>query len=511
VREPRIRLAELIASLSFAADLGMGYPMEQMLRASLVATRLAEHMRLPREVISEAYYIALLRHVGCTFGSWFLNVFAGGDDIAFRRRAAVVDFLDHADVGTLFAYVATLPGAKPDPSELPDSSEIWVGECEMGMSLAARLGLAPGVQRGMHLLWERWDGRGPRGVRGDDLPLSLRVARVALFGVESSALIGMDATLAALKRRAGGWFDPSIAEAFAREASTLLGGLPAAAWNDVLDAEPEPRLWLLEPDLDRAARAIADMADLRAPFLHGHSAGVGALAEQAARQLGFRDGELAQIRRAANMHDIGRHGVPTGVWETPGRLSEGAWERVRLHPYYTERILSRSPAFAALGALAGMHHERCDGSGYHRGAVSGSLPMAARVIAAADAFEAMTEERPHRPARAPAEAAQEVLADVRAGHLDPDAGLAVCEAGGQVALQIRRAWPAGLSDREVEVLRLVARGRSKREVADALTVSVNTVDTHVRHVYDKIGVSTRAGAAIFAMEHDILRPEAPIT
>jgi DNA-binding CsgD family transcriptional regulator len=184
---------------------------------------------------------------------------------------------------------------------------------------------------------------------------------------------------------------------------------------------------------------------------------------------------------------------------------------VRLHPYYTERILSRSPAFAALGALAGMHHERCDGSGYHRGAVSGSLPMAARVIAAADAFEAMTEERPHRPARAPAEAAQEVLADVRAGHLDPDAGLAVCEAGGQVALQIRRAWPAGLSDREVEVLRLVARGRSKREVADALTVSVNTVDTHVRHVYDKIGVSTRAGAAIFAMEHDILRPEAPIT
>src|SRR5712692_8036813 len=151
----------------------MGYPMEQMLRASLVATRLAQHMRLPNEVVSEAYYLALLRHVGCTFGSWFLNVFA-----------AVVDFLDHADVGALFAYVAGLPGAKPDPSELPDSGEIWVGECEMGMSLAARLGLASGVQRGMNLLWERWDGKGPRGIRGDDLPVSLRVARVALFGVE---------------------------------------------------------------------------------------------------------------------------------------------------------------------------------------------------------------------------------------------------------------------------------------------------------------------------------------
>ena len=505
MREPRIRLAELIASLSFAADLGMGYPMEQMLRASLVATRLAQHMRLPNEVVSEAYYLALLRHVGCTFGSWFLNVFAGGDDIAFRRRAAVVDFLDHADVGALFAYVAALPGAKPDPSELPDSGEIWVGECEMGMSLAARLGLASGVQRGMKLLWERWDGKGPRGVRGDDLPVSLRVARVALFGVESSALLGRDAALAALKRRAGGWFDPSIAETFALEADTLLGELPAAAWNAALDAEPEPRLWLFERDLDRAARAIADMADLRAPFLHGHSAGVGALAERAGRYLGFTGDELARIRRAANLHDIGRHGVPTGVWEKPNRLTEGEWERVRLHPYYTERILSRSPAFAPLGALAGMHHERCDGSGYHRGAAAGTLPIAARVIAAADAFQAMTEERPHRSARTPAQAAHELAADVRAGRLDADAGTAVCEAGGEVASQIRREWPAGLSDREVEVLRLVARGRSKREVADALTVSVNTVDTHVRHVYEKIGVATRAGAAIFAMEHDLLR------
>jgi len=505
VREPRIRLAELIASLSFAADLGMGYPMEQMLRASLVATRLAQHLRLPNEVVSDAYYIALLRHVGCTFGSWFLNVFAGGDDIAFRRRAAVVDHLDHADVGALFAYVGTLPGAKPDPTALPDLGEIWVGECEMGMSLAARLGLGSGVQRGMQLLWERWDGKGPRGNSGDDLPVSLRVARVALFAVESSALVGVDATLAALKRRAGGWFDPGIADTFVREADTLLGELPAATWDAVQDAEPQPWLWLLEQDVDRAARAIADMADLRAPFLHGHSAGVGALAERAARHLGLSDGELARIRRAANMHDIGRHGVPTGVWEKPDRLSDSEWEHVRLHPYYTERILARSPAFAALGALAGMHHERCDGSGYYRRATAGTLPMGARVIAAADAFQAMTEERPHRPARTPTDAAHELAKDMRAGHLDPDAGAAVCEAGGEVAPLIRRDWPAGLSDREVEVLRLVARGRSKREVADALTVSVNTVDTHVRHVYEKIGVSTRAGAAIFAMEHDLLR------
>lgn len=502
--EQRLRVAELIASLSFAADLAMGYPLEQMQRACLVATRLAERLRFPRAAVSEAYYLALLRHVGCTFGSWFLTALAGGDDIAWRRRAAVVDFFDQQEVGALFAYIASVPGAKADPSALPDVAEIWVGECEMGVSLATRLGLTPGVQRGMHLLWERWDGKGPRRIGGDDLPLSLRVARVALYAVESSALIGLDATLAALKRRAGGWFDPSITETFAREGAALLGELPAAAWDAVLDAEPEPRIWLPEHDLDRAAHAIADMADLRAPFLHGHSAGVAALAERAARQLGMSGDEVALTRRAAHVHDIGRHGVPNGIWERADRLSDGEWERVRLHPYYTERILARSRAFAALGALAGMHHERCDGSGYHRGSTAGALPRAARVIAAADAFQAMTQERPHRPARTPADAARELTADAKAGRLDPDAATAVCEAAGEVALRLRRAWPAGLSDREVEVLRLIARGRSKREAAAALTVSVSTVDTHVRHVYEKIGVSTRAGAAIFAMEHDLL-------
>ncbi len=175
-----------------------------------------------------------------------------------------------------------------------------------------------------------------------------------------------------------------------------------------------------------------------------------------------------------------------------------------MHPYLTERVLARSNALGPLGALAALHHERLDGSGYHRGVSASFIPTAARILAAADFFHTKMEPRPHRPARTQREAADDIRREVQAGRLDVEAVNAVLSAAGERTLPRRQGLPAGLSDREVEVLRLMARGRIIRDIAGDLHLSSSTVGHHIQNVYGKIGVSTRAAATLFAMRHDLL-------
>ena len=179
-------------------------------------------------------------------------------------------------------------------------------------------------------------------------------------------------------------------------------------------------------------------------------------------------------------------------------------ERVRLHPYYTERVLGRSQALAPLALLAGSHHERLDGSGYHRGAAAAQLGVGARLLAAADAFDAMTHDRPHRHALGPEQARDELGVMVGAGAIEKRVADAVLEAAGSAPTETRQGYPAGLTEREIEVLRLLAQGKTNREIAEALVITEKTAGHHVEHIYAKADVSTRVGAALFAMRHDLV-------
>jgi HD-GYP domain-containing protein (c-di-GMP phosphodiesterase class II) len=215
--------------------------------------------------------------------------------------------------------------------------------------------------------------------------------------------------------------------------------------------------------------------------------------------------QVDTVRRAGLVHDLGRAAVTSSIWDKPGPLSDAEWEAVRLHPYHGERILGRTALLGREAALAAMHHERCDGSGYHRGCTAQSLPAEARVVAAADAFAAMTEPRPYRAAMSTADAARLLGDESRRGHLDPQAVDAVVQSAGESAAVPRPEPPAGLSEREAEVLSLLARGLPTKQVATQLGISAKTADHHVQSAYRKIGVGTRAGAAVFAMEHGLLR------
>ena len=357
-------------------------------------------------------------------------------------------------------------------------------------------------------MYERWDGKGtPRGLKGEAVARSTRVVALAQDAVTFHRLGGSEAAVAMVKKRKGGAYDPAIAERFARDADRLFRGFTLEpSWQEVLDLEPGERAVLSDDAFDTACQVIADFTDIKSPYTLGHSGGVALLVSNAARCCGLPESDQVALRRAGLLHDIGRVGVSAGVWGKPGPLSEREWERVRMSPHHTERVLARSPILARLGSVAGAHCERLDGSGYYRGVNASGIGMLARLLAAADAYRAMLEPRAHRPAQTPDEAAKILHLEVRTGRLDPDAVNAVLESAGH-ARPARTERIAGLSERELEVLRLIARGQATKQMARALGISPKTADHHIQHVYTKIGVSTRAGATLWAMEKNLLETE----
>jgi HD-GYP domain-containing protein (c-di-GMP phosphodiesterase class II) len=234
--------------------------------------------------------------------------------------------------------------------------------------------------------------------------------------------------------------------------------------------------------------------------------GVTTIAVAAGRVRGLDPDDLDELRRAALIHDLGRVGVTTVIWDRTGPLSDDDWEEVRLHAYVTESVASRVPWLAAPARIAALHHERLDGSGYHRRAEAHELSTPARLLAAADCYHALIEMRPHRPAYDAVSAASILQSEANAGRLDGTAVRCVLEAAGHTRRRLRCDLPAGLTEREVDVLRVIALGSTIKQTARALHVSPKTVDTHVQHIYGKVGCSTRAGAAVFAMKHGLLEP-----
>jgi HD-GYP domain-containing protein (c-di-GMP phosphodiesterase class II) len=508
----RLRLAELAAALSLATDLGMGQPLEQAVRTCLVAVELGTRTGLSGAELSQVYYVALLRFLGCTADAHETARMTGGDEIAFR--AAVAPVLGGPPRQFATRVLPTVGrGHRPLGRAALVAGMMTAGKrrlreglrahCEVAESLAARLDLPMAVRAGLAAAFEQWNGTGlPDGLAGEAIPLPARIVFLARDVEVLHRAGGTDAVRAAVAARRGTAYDPGLADEVLRRPDPLLAPLAATSpWDEALAREPGPHLTVADEDLDGVLAVFADYVDLKSPYTAGHSRGVAALAAAAAPPA-----EASTRRRAGLVHDLGRGAVPNGIWDKPGPLTDGEWERVRLHAYYTERILGRVPALQPLARLAGLHHERVDGSGYHRGCAGTELPPAARILAAADAYQAMTQPRPYRPALAAEEAGRELESMSRSGHLDADAVHAVLAAAGHRPAPSRTARPAGLTDREVEVLRLICRGGTKNQVAAVLSISPRTVDHHVRHIYQKAGVRTRAGATLFALQHNLLTP-----
>lgn len=509
-----LRLAELVAALSLATDLGAGQPLEHALRTNLLSLELARRSGVAAGRLADAYYLALLRFVGCTADAAETAAASGGDDISFLGAMSPAWMGSTSEQARAMAG-ATAPGAPLSRrirlvlaafADAQGAVRSISAHCEAAQMLSARLGVSAGVTESLGLAFERWDGKGvPGRCSGEDVPEPVRVVVVARDIELWTRLADLDTAVEVVRDRAGHAYDPDVAAAFVDDPHGVLEVVRTGdAWQATLDAEPTPWIRVHDDRLDAALGAFGDFADLKSPWTRGHSPGVAALAASAAAMAGLDPTNCAVVRRSGLVHDLGRVGVANGVWDHPGPLTVDSWERVRLHSYLTERILSRSRRLAPLARLSACHHERADGSGYHRGAKITELSVAERILAAADAYYAMTEARPHRPAMAPDDAAAELRREGRAGRFGSDDVECVLEAAGYDAAVRVSTTPTDLTKREVQVLRLIARGLSNRQVAAALSIAPKTVGSHVEHIYAKAGVSTRAGATLFAMEQGLV-------
>jgi HD-GYP domain-containing protein (c-di-GMP phosphodiesterase class II)/DNA-binding CsgD family transcriptional regulator len=504
-----VRLAELVAALSLGVDLGFGQPMEHVLRECLIALRLADRIGLDEAERSTVYYTALLVNVGCHADAheqakWF------GDDIALRSGKYEHDYRSvRAAAATMSLIGSGNPplhrfrvGLEFAVSGRHDFDGMIARHAALARALAERLGLPAAVQDAVGSSYEQWDGKGwPDGVAGDRIPRAARLAQFSEFVEVAHRLGGNDAALELAEKHGGSQFDPALAEALHADPDAILGELDSAhTWSAVIDAEPALRVTLTGDWFDGALRAVADFVDLKSPYTLGHARAVADLAAASAEQLG-EDADL--LRRAGLVHDLGRLGVSNAIWDKPGPLGAGEWERVRLHPYLTERMLYQSTALAPLGAVAVQHRERLDGSGYPKGLAGAAITRPARILGVVDAYQSMREDRPYRPALSAKEAAAELQADVRAGKLDAEAVAAVLAAAGHPVGR-RQEWPAGLTTREVDVLRLVARGLSSKQIATQLVITPKTARNHIEHIYTKIDASSRVAASLYATEHGLL-------
>jgi HD-GYP domain-containing protein (c-di-GMP phosphodiesterase class II) len=396
----RIRLAELVAALSLGIDLGFGQPMEHVLRQCLIALRLAERVGLTEGERAVVYYTALVINVGCHTDAheqakWF------GEDLALKATKYDHPFRslrghgrrpedDRAGHPVIQRFRIGVEFAVAGHREL---AHMLDHHGQMARALAAHLGLSQAVLEATGAAYEQWYGKGwPGRLRGEDVPIAARISQIAEFAEVAHRVGGVAAVRKLEEKPWSGQFDPRLVHEIVVDAGLILADLDQVqTWDAVIEAEPSLAVFLTDEEFDGALEEVANFVDLKSPYLMGHARAVSELAGAAAMELKMRPDDVRTLRRAALVQGFGRLGVSNAIWDKRGPLGAGEWERVRLHPYLTERMLRQSPALAPLGAIAVQLRERLDGSGYPRALSGVAISRPARVLAAADAYQAMRE------------------------------------------------------------------------------------------------------------------------
>jgi HD-GYP domain-containing protein (c-di-GMP phosphodiesterase class II) len=407
-----VSVSEVLGALSFALDLTEGQPFGHALRTCLIGMKMGECIGLPLQERRDLYYALLLKDVGCSSNAARIYELFGGDDRVAKRDLKRVDWsryfkaasyaMAHAWPGSSWfdrvRRVALLAGAGPRAAQ-----ELVEARCRRGSAIARDLGFGTAVAEAVASLDEHWDGRGqPRGLRGTEIPLLARVMVLAQTLEVFTMLEGPAAAMSTARARRGKWFEPMLVDAVRSLEPDLARWRELDDWGlqeAVRSVEPGDAVLLAGPGaLDHIASAFAAVVDAKSPFTADHSQRVTEFAVTIAEQFGFPAEDQVDLRRAALLHDLGKLSVPNSVLDKPGPLSAQEWEMMRLHPYYTQRILDRVRGFQSLAFVASSHHERLDGRGYYRGLRGAHVPFGARILAVADIYEALTADRPYRAA-----------------------------------------------------------------------------------------------------------------
>ena len=482
-----VPLLDVIRSLAFVGDLAMGQPTDHSPRAAWMAGQLARAVGADDATCTQATTVALLRWSGCTANApEFAQLF--GDDVSGRKALLAIQSSDSGfrsgtgRIGSAFLSLSRI-------------------HCEVSGDIALQLGLDETTQFALRHLFESYDGSGaPDGLLGEQSPVSVSMASLAGDLDIFYRLYGLEQACKLIEQRADVLYPFGLARPVIENASRWLAALegdPTLSGPCSLDAAFSGRTTSLE--------ILAHVIDLKLPWMTGYSLRVAQLARDVALELGLDAPRQQKVYRAALIHGMGRAAVPNMIWDTPGKLADSAWERVRLVPYWTGRAARQIGSLAGEAEVASYAYERPDGSGYFREAKAGGIPIEGRILAAAAALAALRVARPWRDAFADDDAGALLMAEADAGRYDADVVRALLKTPRQDKARLPAAPAAALlTQRERDVLRWISLGASNKVVAQKLSISPSTVRTHVESVFRKLECSTRAAATLKATQLGLL-------
>ncbi len=423
----QLRMSDLISALSYALDLTEGQPMGHAVKTCLLAMRLADVLQMPVEQKSDLYYATLLKDAGCSSNAARMYDILGGDERKAKQEVKSTDWTRVSFDGLEYLLRNVMPGrsrlervfaiASVATNREAQTRELINMRCDRGAQIAKKVGFSEATTSAIYNLDEHWNGKGfPEGRKGKDIPLFARIMNLCQTLDVFVTLNGVSDAFQVLRDRSGTWFDPDLVRAAGElEKDQELWRLIVEdrVRDEVIDLEPlSVSQFVDEAKLDNVCEAFANVIDIKSPYTHSHSRGVTSVAVAICGRLGLPEDQVTLVRRAALLHDIGKLSVPNNILDKPGKLTAVEWETVRLHPYYTQRILERIRGFQHLAFVASSHHERLDGSGYFRNLRSTQIPPAARAIAVADVYDALSSKRPYRGALAKSEVFRIMAADV---------------------------------------------------------------------------------------------------
>ena len=423
-------MSEVLAGLSHALDITEGQPRGHAERCCLIGMRLARALEFDEHTRSSLFYALLLKDAGCSSSAAKVAALFGADDAVVKSSRR---FIDSSSTPHALLHVLRQAGAGDSMlvrgqrvaavlrSGQAHARSLVKLRCERGAEIVRAIGLEETTARALLDLDEHFNGGGyPEGRAGEDISLLGRVLCLVQTVEVFWARGGPAAACEVARRRRGTWFDPRLVDAlisFEHDAR-FWNALPTA---DPARFEPSDHVRIADPGtLDRVVHAFASIVDAKSPYTSTHSEGVADLSVALADALGLEPSERDTLYRAALLHDIGKLGVSNRILDKPGALTHSDWQIVRRHPLWSMEILSRVRAFEAIARIAAAHHERLDGSGYHRGLWADQLDQPSRILAVADVAEALSAARPYRPALAPDEVLTAMARDT-AGALDPEA------------------------------------------------------------------------------------------
>ncbi len=408
-----VRVAEVVTALSTALDLSTGQPVGHSVRACVLGMRIAQEIGMARAMQNDLYYALLLKDAGCSSNASTIFHALDSDELAAKRDVKTTDHtrlsweklqyaLRHVAPGKPFVQrvAAILRTAASEKKQTRLATKI---RCERGASLARLMGLSEGTGGGIACLDEHWNGEGhPLGLRKTEISMLARIMLLAQTLEVFAASRGANTAVDVVRQRSRRWFDPDLvraAESLNRRSVLWDGARGDEAFSLALSLEPDNRL--MEEgvtSLDSICLAFAQIVDAKSPFTYNHSNGVANAAVAIGRSLGLDAKKIVFLRHAALLHDIGKLSVPNTILEKPGKPDPAEWDVLKLHPFYTWKILQGIPGFGRMSEIAASHHEKLDGSGYFRGFMANRLPQEARILVVADIFDALAAKRPYRDA-----------------------------------------------------------------------------------------------------------------